>query len=98
MADIKITFGEVRTKAGQIRTCNENLSDYLNQIKNNITNLEAEWTSDTSDTIRGKITGMQAKFEDYKTIIESYAKFLESTVQTYEETESTLNANASKFE
>lgn len=98
MADIKITFGEVKTKAGQIRTCNENLSDYLTQIKTKISNLDVEWTSDTSDTIREKINGMQGKFNDYKNIIESYAKFLETTVELYEATESTLNSNASMFE
>ena len=98
MADIKITFGEVKTKAGQIRTCNENLSDYLSQIKQKISALDVEWTSDTSDTIREKINGMQGKFEDYKNIIESYAKFLETTVELYEATESTLNSNASMFE
>lgn len=98
MADIKITFGEVKTKAGQIRTCNENLSDYLNQIKTKISQLDVEWTSDTSDTIREKINGMQGKFDDYKNIIESYAKFLETTVELYEATESTLNSNASMFE
>lgn len=98
MADIKISFGEVRTKAGQIRTCNENLSDYLEQIRTKISNLDVEWTSDTSETIRQKINNMQSKFTDYKEIIESYAKFLETTVNLYEEAESTLNSNASMFE
>ena len=94
MPDIKITFAEVRTKTQQIRTHNEKLSDTLQQIKSIINALEAEWTSDTSDTIRSKITGMQPKFDSYKEVIESYAKFLDNTVEQYETTEGTLQSNA----
>ena len=94
MADIKITFQEVRDKTAQIRSYNETLTQTLESIKSAINALEAEWTSDTSDTIRAKITGMQPKFDSYKEVIESYAKFLDTTVQQYETTESTLNTNA----
>ena len=94
MPDIKITFGEVRTKTKQIRSRNDTLTDTLNQIKQIINNLESQWTSDTSDTIRAKITGMQPKFDTYKEVIESYAKFLDSAIAQYESTEATLNTNA----
>ena len=95
MPDIKITFEEVRTKTKQIRNYNATLTDTLNSIKQTINNLESQWTSDTSDTIRAKITGMQPKCDTYKEVIESYAKFLDNTVAQYEGTESTLNSNAS---
>lgn len=95
MPDIKITFEEVRTKTKQIRNYNATLTDTLSSIRQTINNLEAQWTSDTSDTIRAKITGMQPKFDTYKEVIESYAKFLDNTVAQYEGTESTLNSNAS---
>lgn len=95
MPDIKITFEEVRTKTKQIRNYNATLTDTLNSIRQTINNLESQWTSDTSDTIRAKITGMQPKFDTYKEVIESYAKFLDNTVAQYEGTESILNSNAS---
>ena len=98
MADIKITFSEVRNKAAQIRKCNDNLNQHLADIKSSITALDAEWTSDASDTIRQKITGMQTKFDNYYTIIESYATFLDTTVTNYEQAESAINTNASAFE
>lgn len=41
---------------------------------------------------------MQAKFDDYKQIIESYAAFLDTTVANYEQTEQVINSNASQFE
>lgn len=95
MPDISITFEEVRAKSSQIRSHNQTLTDTLAEIKKAINDLESTWTSDTSDTIRAKITGMQPKFDTYKEVIESYAKFLDQTVQQYENTESTLNSNAS---
>lgn len=98
MADIKITFSEVKNKATQIRKCNENLTAHLNQIKSDIKSLDAEWTSDASETIRSKIEGMSNKFESYYSIIESYAAFLDTTVANYEQTESAINTNASAFE
>ena len=94
MPDIKITFAEVKNKTSQIRKHNAVLTDTLHQIKAAINALEADWTSDTSDTIRSKITGMQPKFDSYKEVIESYAKFLDNTVAQYEQTEGTLNSNA----
>ena len=97
MPDIKITFEELRSKTSQIRKHNEALTEMLLQIKSAINALESEWTSDTSDTIRSKITGMQPKFDSYKEVVESYAKFLDNTVAQYESTESSLNSNASQF-
>lgn len=94
MADIKITFQEVRDNTQKIRTYNDALTDTLVEIKKTINDLEAQWTSDTSDTIRMKISGMQPRFDQYKEIIESYAKFLDNTVAQYESTETALNSNA----
>lgn len=48
MADVKITFEEVKTKANEIHTCNVNLDQALKDIKTNITSLDAQWTSDAS--------------------------------------------------
>lgn len=94
MPDIKISFEEVRNKSKQISSHNEKLNTTLIDIKNAINALEADWTSDTSDTIRSKINGMQAKFDSYHEVIDSYVKFLENTVAKYEATEGTLNSNA----
>lgn len=97
MADVKITFAEVRAKTQQIRRHNDTLTQTLADIKTAITALEAQWTSDSSDTIRTKITGMQPKFDSYKEVIESYAKFLDNAVNKWEVQEGTLNSNASQF-
>lgn len=94
MPDIKIQFSEVRNYAKKIRNHNNVLNDTLKEIQRIINALEADFTSDTSDTIRSKITGMQPKFDSYREVIESYAKFLDNTVEQYETTEGTLQSNA----
>ena len=98
MADIKITFEEVKQKAEAVRTCNKALDEDLQTIRTKIKDLEAQWESDASITIRSKIDNMSTKFQEYYDVIESYAKFLDTTVQDYTDTESAINTNASQFE
>lgn len=97
MADIKITFDQVRDKAKQMNECNQKLDGTLETIKSSISQLEAEWTSDASDTIRRKIEGMQSKFDTYYSIINEYVNFLYTTVDAYETTEQSINSNAEQF-
>ena len=94
MPDIKITFQALRDKTQQLRDKNKQLDQILTDTKNAINSLEADWSSDTSITIRDKITGMQPTFDTYREVIESYAKFLDSAIAQYESTEATLNTNA----
>ena len=94
MPDIKITFQALRDKTQQLRDKNTQLDQILTDTKNAINSLEADWSSDTSITIRDKITGMQPTFDTYREVIESYAKFLDSAIAQYESTEATLNTNA----
>ena len=77
-----------------MRDKNKQLDQILTDTKNAINSLEADWSSDTSITIRDKITGMQPTFDTYREVIESYAKFLDSAIAQYESTEATLNTNA----
>mgnify|MGYP006068091779 FL=1 len=94
MPDIKITFQALRDKTQQLRDKNKQLDQILTDTKNAINSLEADWSSDTSITIRDKITGMQPTFDTYREVIESYAKFLDSAIAQYESTAATLNTNA----
>ena len=51
-----------------------------------------------SSGIRANFNKLEAKFENYKNIIDSYGTFLENTVEAYSTTESSINNNASAFE
>lgn len=94
---INISLGEVTSTAGTIRTLNTNLAAKLDSIKTQMNNLASTWQSDSSNTIREKFNGLAPKFEDYHSIVEAYAKFLDNTVTAYDSTETAINNNASAF-
>lgn len=94
---IKISLGEVSKTAGIIRTINKSLSVRLEEIKTEMNKLASSWQSDASDTIRNNFNALAPRFEEYKTIVESYANFLDNTVINYNAAESAINNNASAF-
>lgn len=94
---IKISLGEVTKTSGTIRTLNTQLDSKLAEIRKQMNDLSQTWQSDSSNTIREKFSGLAPKFEEYKKVVESYAKFLDITVQSYEAAESSVNSNASSF-
>ena len=94
---IKISLGEVTKTAGTIRTLNTQLDTKLSEIKKQMNDLQQTWQSDASNTIREKFSSLTPTFEQYKNIVDSYAKFLDNTVQSYESAETTVNSNASLF-
>jgi WXG100 family type VII secretion target len=94
---IKISLGEVSKTAGTIKTINESLSTRLEEIKKEMNNLAQAWQSDASNTIRNNFNSLAPRFEEYKNIVDAYAKFLDNTVTNYDAAESAINNNASAF-
>lgn len=98
MADsIQISTQVLRDTATKIRNINNNLDDKLKDINRNMNNLEGTWRSDAADDIRAAMNAMQPKFEQYKTVVDSYANFLVSTAESFETTEGAIQSNASSF-
>ena len=95
---INIDLDAVNAAATTIRNLNTSLTTNLANVKREINGLSSTWQSDAGDTIQTKINGMQAHFDDYQKVVESYAKFLEKTVQEYRSMETGINANASSFQ
>ncbi len=94
---IHISLAEVSKTAGTIRTLNTSLDERLNEIKKQMNDLSSTWQSPAAETIRSKFNALVPVFENYKQIVESYAKFLDNTVTSYESTETAINNNASAF-
>lgn len=97
MDGIKISLNEVSNTAGSLRNLNQQLTTKLEEIKAQMDGLASTWQSDASNTIRAKFTGLQPRFEEYREVIDNYARFLDSTVQAYDTAESNINNNASMF-
>ena len=98
MADsIKISTQVLVDTATKVREINKNLDDKLAEINRNMNSLESSWKSDAATDIRAARNALIPRFEQYKQVVESYAKFLNNTASNYDTTESTVQNNASAF-
>lgn len=98
MADsIKIHTQVLVDTAKSVRSYNDTLDSDLKDINKEMNNLEATWKSDAASDIRAAMNALQPRFEEYKGVVESYAKFLDNTAQSYEQTEQAIQTNASQF-
>ena len=98
MADgIQISTQVLLDTADKVRTINATLDQKLADINKNMNDLEATWKSDAATDIRAAMNALKPRFEEYKNVVESYAKFLVNTAQNYESTESGIQSNASAF-
>lgn len=97
MENIKISLQEVSNLSSSLRTINGRIYDLLQNAKQEMNSLSSIWDSDGSDTIRQRFNLFGNKFEDLKIVIDSYARFLDNTVSSYDSLENTINANASSF-
>ena len=98
MADgIQISTQVLLDTAEKVRSINNNMDQKLADINKSMNDLEATWTSSGATIIRNKMNGMKPRFEEYKSVVESYAKFLVNTAQNYETTEQLVKSNASEF-
>lgn len=98
MADsIQVSTQVLVDTAEKVRSINNTLDQKLNDINKSMNDLEATWKSDAAADIRAAMNAMRPRFEEYKTVVESYAKFLVNTAQSYDTTEGAVQSNASQF-
>ena len=80
MADgIQISTQVLLDTAEKVRTINTTLDSKLADINKNMNDLEATWKSDAASDIRAAMNALKPRFEEYKNVVESYAKFLVNT-------------------
>lgn len=98
MADgIHISTQVLMDTADKVRSINTSLDNKLTDINKSMNDLETTWKSDAANDIRAAMNALKPKFEEYKSVVESYAKFLVDTAQSYESTETAVQANADAF-
>jgi len=98
MENILISLADVTNAAQTMRRQNETLLQALMEMKRIMNSLSANWQSPAAETIRARFNGMVPIFENYRDIVESYAKFLDYTVSSYEATENSIQQGASSFQ
>ncbi len=98
MEAIMISLAEVSRTSSQMRKSNSELLQELLEMKRIMNALATNWQSPAAETIRSRFNGMMPIFENYRNIIENYAKFLDQTVAGYEATEQTIQQSAASFQ
>lgn len=94
---IKISTQVLVDTAEKVRSINKTMDGKLADINKAMNDLEVSWKSDAATEIRGAMNALKPRFEEYKAVVESYAKFLVTTAQSYEATETAIQSNASAF-
>ncbi|MGN1144937.1 MAG: pore-forming ESAT-6 family protein [Acetatifactor sp.] len=98
MADsIKISTQTLVDTAKKVRDINTTMDQKLADCNKQMNDLEATWKSDAATDIRAAMNALKPRFEEYKAVVESYAKFLDTTAQSYETTETAIQNNAGAF-
>ena len=98
MADgIQVSTQVLLDTADKVRSINATLDSKLADINKNMNDLEATWKSDAATDIRAAMNALKPRFEEYKNVVDSYAKFLVNTAQNYETTESSVQSIANSF-
>lgn len=97
MDSLKISLAGVKETSGAIRVCNEQIYSTLIEAKKQMNDLAMVWQSDGSEAIRQRFNQFAMQFETQKQIIESYARFLDTAVSSYDTLETTIQNNVGSF-
>lgn len=98
MDEIRITLAELSDTAAQMRNYNATLDDILSFVKKTMNDLQVVWESDGEFTLLNAFNKFSTKFIEESEVIESYARFLDDTVNNYDSLESTIVSNATNFD
>lgn len=91
----KISTQALLDTASKIRKINETLDSQLQEVNKTIDGLtSAGWKSEAAEKTREEIAAMKPRYEEYKSIVESYAKYLEETAGSYSSTDTAIAKNA----
>ena len=94
---IRITMLEVSASSAQIRALNTALDDVLNSITSIMNEVNSVWDSSGSREIAARYKSFASRYVKESETIESYCRFLDYTVASYDSLESTITSNAQGF-
>ena len=92
-----ITTEALESTAQTIESRNNQLYETLDDISKNMLALRRSWNSPAAEEIRAKMEKMRPLFDNYREIIDQYAKFLKNAAREFAAVEGQIQGNASKF-
>lgn len=98
MADTYINYGTFESWANKLDSLNKELRQKLEDIQTKINNLNGEaYESNSAVSIRGKITDMKPRFDQYKDVCDNYITFIKRTAEEWKATDEARKQNAEQF-
>lgn len=97
MEHLDITMEKLNTASNHIRQTNQRLNQSLQEINSIMNQLSMYWNSPASLALKTRFQNMLPVFDNYKQVVESYAIFLDQTVDIYNTLEKTLQSHADSF-
>ena len=94
MDHLDITIEKLSTASVNIRQTNQRLNQCLQEINTIMNQLSLYWYSPASLALKTRFQNMLPVFDNYKKVVESYAFFLDQTVDIYNTLEKTLQSHA----
>ncbi len=98
MNNLRISLDTVNECAGKIRMCSAQMYEHLQEMKKEMNSTGNTWISEGGEAIRTRFNQFAGRFDLQKELIESYASFLDRTVETYNTLETTITGNASSVQ
>lgn len=87
MAEFKVTPEKLRSTSSNIKAISTSFNAVMSNIEKEMNNMKNKWESEAANAFINKFLGLKDNFEAYDNVINSYAKFLESTARAYDETD-----------
>ena len=97
MNQVKISMQEVIDINNKFSMLNNNIYDNLMKAKTKMDEINGIWQSRGSETIVQKFNQLSNKFILHKEVLESYIKFVNDAVNTYDTLENTIVFNANSL-
>ena len=97
MEHLDITIEKLNVASGNIRNTNQRLNQCLKEINTVMNQLSLYWNSPASLALKTRFQNMLPVFENYEKIVDSYAIFLDQTVEVYHTLEQSLQQHADSF-
>ena len=88
MAEFKVTSGELRNKAAELRTLNEQFKKAVEEMTANEQQLMGMWDGDAKETFHAAYNNDKSQMENFYQVIEKYCQALENNATQYEQAES----------
>ncbi len=94
MEQLNISLEELKTYAANFRSQNQKLDQHLKHALKLMNELSATWSSPAQMALVSRFKKLLPVFEEYAFIIENYARYLDSTYDSYEMLETKMKNGA----